>query len=78
MKKITIWNGNGWQEITNGKDNDIWFAVVEDDKDTDHGTGSFDLEEAKDICRKFSPEAYIVAVDPDEDFALAEIKQEDF
>ena len=75
MKEITIWNGTEWEEVT--CDNEIWFAVVSGKEDTDHGTGSFDLEEAARICRKNGGDAYIVAVDDEEDFALAEINLND-
>ena len=59
----------------------IWYAVVYDNEDNDHGTGSFDLAEAKALARRYRdgafgtayPDAHVVAVDSADDFALEEI-----
>lgn len=55
----------------------VWYAVCYDREDNDHGTGSFDKKEAlrmaRDLRNDGYPEAYVVVVDPDDDFALDEI-----
>ncbi len=44
--------------------NKLWYAVMRDYEDTDWGTGSFDLEEAKEMARmEESDDAYVVAID---------------
>lgn len=63
-----------------------WYAVMMDREDTDWGTGSFDLAEAKAMASKY-PEAFIAVIDAnyDEDGnattdgeCIEEIMQEDF
>lgn len=55
----------------------VWYAVCNDREDNDHSTGSFDEQEAlrmaRDLRNDGYPEAYVVVVDPDDDFALDEI-----
>lgn len=56
----------------------VWFAVMLDNEDKDHGMGSFDIYTALDIALKYRakgyPDAYILAVDPEDDFALFDIR----
>lgn len=56
-----------------------WYAVMMDREDTDHGYGSHDLEEAKEMCRSMKedhPEAYIAVISPYDDFCMEEIEVE--
>lgn len=39
-----------------------WYAVMEDDDDDDWGTGSYDLDEAKEMVKKY-PNGYIAIID---------------
>ena len=56
----------------------VWYAVMLDNEDTDHGTGSFIEAEAvamaKDYRDRGYTEAYIAAIDPEDDFCLDEIR----
>ena len=64
------------QEISEKK---LWFAVMKDREDTDHGYGSHDLEEAEEMCREMkedNPDAYIAVIDPKDDFCVEEIEVE--
>lgn len=63
-----------------------WYAVLTDRDDCDWGSGSFDLDEAKEMCRKY-PEGYIAVIDGDYDddgnatsdpICIDEIEQADF
>lgn len=63
-----------------------WYAVMQDREDNDWGTGSFDLDDAKEMCRKY-PEGYIAVIDGGYDeggnettdpICINEIEQEDF
>lgn len=63
-----------------------WYAVMMDHEDTDWGTGSFDLEEAKAMARKYN-EGFIAVIDANYDddgnattdgVCVEEIEQEDF
>lgn len=40
-----------------------WYAVMMDREDTDWGTGSFDLDEAKAKVRAMGGDAYIAVID---------------
>lgn len=40
----------------------LWYAVLENREDNDWGTGSFDLDEAKAMLKKWYPEDGIIAV----------------
>lgn len=59
----------------------LWYAVLRDREDTDHGTGSFDHAEAirmaKELHDNGDLQAYIAVVDPDDDFCLEEISAEE-
>lgn len=59
------------------ENNEIWYAVMRDHEDTDHGTGSFDRAEAIRMARKMREdgdgEAYVAAIDTDDDFCQEEI-----
>lgn len=39
-----------------------WYAVMRDNDDTDWGYGSYDLDQAKEMVKKF-PEGYIAVID---------------
>lgn len=39
-----------------------WYAVLTDEEDNDWGYGSFDLDEAKEMVKKY-PEGYIAVID---------------
>lgn len=56
----------------------LWYAVMMDNEDTDHGFGSFDLEKAiaiaKDARKSGDEDAYIAVIDPDDDFCIDEIR----
>lgn len=63
-----------------------WYAVMMDREDTDWGTGSFDLEEAKTMAKKYN-DGYIAVIDANYDengnattdgVCVGEIMQEDF
>ena len=56
----------------------LWYAVMRDRDDDDWGTGSFDLETAKELCRKY-PEGYIAVIQEGSNpVCIDEIEQEDF
>lgn len=44
----------------------FWYAVMMDRDDNDWGTGSFDLDEAKEMARKYDG-AYIAVIDANYD-----------
>lgn len=51
----------------------VWYAVVMDDEDNDHGYGSFDKAEAISMALKMRdayPDAHVVAVNPEDDFCI--------
>lgn len=57
----------------------IWYAAMRDHEDDDWGTGSFDLEEAKRMCRNMGQDAYIAVIDDNDDpICIDEIEQADF
>lgn len=39
-----------------------WYAVEVDEDDNDWGTGSYDLDEAKEMARNYGPEARIAVI----------------
>ena len=47
-------------------DNRYWYAVERDEEDNDWGTGSYDLEEAKEMARKY-PEGQIAVIEEGND-----------
>lgn len=53
----------------------IWYAVLFDGSDTDHGVGAWDLCEAAAMACKArkdgNPDAYVAAIDPDDDYCIA-------
>lgn len=56
-----------------------WYAVLRDKEDDDWGTGSYSLEEAKEMAREFGEEAYIAVISEEPNpVCLEEIYQEDF
>ena len=56
----------------------LWYAVMIDNEDTDHGCGSWDKERALKSAKKTRelgyPDAYVAVVDPDDDFTLEVIR----
>lgn len=56
-----------------------WYAVMKDKEDSDWGTGSFEIEEAKKMAVSMGPEAYIAVIEEGEDpICIRTIEQEDF
>lgn len=56
-----------------------WYAVLKDNEDNDWGTGSYDLEEAKQMVKKskqFYPDAFIAVIEEGNDpICVEEIKE---
>ena len=44
-----------------------WYAVMTDNNDSDWGTGSYDLEEAKAMARNYGKEAFIAVIEEGND-----------
>ncbi len=44
-----------------------WYAVMTDNNDSDLGTGSYDLEEAKVMARNYGKEAFIAVIEEGND-----------
>lgn len=65
-----------WDYIVNEEVH--WYAVMEGHEDDDWGTGSWDLDEAKEMARKHGPGAYIAVIDDLHGVCVGEIEQEDF
>lgn len=59
----------------------LYYAVLRDHEDTDHGTGSFDRAEAIRMAKKLFDDDYvqvrIAVIDPDDDFCLEEISTDE-
>ena len=56
-----------------------WYAVLKDREDNDWGTGSYNLEEAKQMCEDLGEEAYIAVIEEGEDpICIEEIFQDQF
>lgn len=64
-------------EETTTEEPRVWYAVQLDSEDTDHGTGSFDREEAICMARKYRAagysEAYIAMIDTKDDYCIDEL-----
>lgn len=57
----------------------LWYAVLRDEGDTDWGTGSYDLGEAKQMATGMGADAYIAVIEEGSDpICVEEIKQEEF
>lgn len=56
-----------------------WYAVMRDCDDQDWGYGSYDLDEAKEMCEKY-PEGYIAVIDnsTDNPVCIEEMHQDEF
>lgn len=58
-------------------DNHIWYAVMTDPEDTDHGTGYHDIHEAYKLARKYYRNGvlatYIAVISEADDYCLDEI-----
>lgn len=63
-------------EMHNG--HKVWYAVMMDNEDTDHGTGSFREEEALQMASQLRkqghPDAYVALIDPEDDYCIDEIR----
>lgn len=44
----------------------FWYAVMQDNEDTDWGTGSYDLAEAKEMLKSY-PDGYIAVIEEGDD-----------
>ena len=59
-------------------ENKLWYAVMIDNEDTDHGLGCFDkkiaIRTAKQLRSLGYSDAYVSVVDPDDDFTLEVIR----
>jgi hypothetical protein len=59
------------------EETNIWYAVMRDREDTDHGTGSFDQDIAISMAQKYratgDPDAYVVLIDPRDDHCIDEL-----
>lgn len=57
----------------------VWYAVCIDREDNDHGAGSYRKDEAIRMARKYrkegNPDAYVVMVDPEDDYTIDEITE---
>ncbi len=59
-------------------DNKYWYAVEMDAEDNDWGDGSYDLEEAKEMARKY-PEGQIAVIkEGDDPICVGIITQDEF
>lgn len=57
-------------------ENKYWYAVMQDDDDNDWGYGSFDLDEAREMVKKY-PSGYIAVIDDGPDpVCVDEIRRE--
>lgn len=56
----------------------LWYAVMADRDDTDWGTGSYDLDKAKEMCRHYKDGYIAVIRDGGDPVCVEEIEQEDF
>lgn len=45
--------------------NNYWYAVMMDRDDNDWGTGSYDLEKAKEMLLRDYPDGYIAVIEND-------------
>lgn len=59
------------------EENRIWYAVQCDSEDIDHGTGSFDREEAIRMAREYRasgyPDAFVALIDTKDDYCIEEL-----
>lgn len=44
----------------------FWYAVMQDNEDTDWGTGSYDLAEAREMLKDY-PDGYIAVIEEGSD-----------
>lgn len=56
----------------------VWYAVLIDNEDNDHGTGSYRKDEAIRMARKYRkqgyPDAHIALIDPEDDYCIDEMR----
>lgn len=59
----------------------LWYAVMIDNEDTDHGYGCFDkkiaIRTAKQMRSLGYSDGYVAVVDPEDDFCIGEIRDFD-
>lgn len=56
-----------------------WYAVLRDEEDNDWGTGSYVLDEAKEMAIGYGEKAYIAVIyEDDNPVCIDEIYQDDF
>lgn len=56
----------------------LWYAAVTDD-DNDCGCGSFNIDEAKELCKRYGDDYYIAVIEEGNDpVCIREIRREDF
>lgn len=55
--------------------NRLWYAVMQDNEDNDWGYGSYDLDEAMEMVKKY-PEGYIAVIEEGNDpICIEEIRE---
>lgn len=60
-------------------ENRLWYAVMENRENDDWGTGSYDIAEAKRMCKDLGTDAYIaVIVEGNNPVCIEEINQDAF
>lgn len=56
----------------------VWYAVMMDNEDTDHGIGSYKkdmvIAMAKKLRKDGCEDAYVAVIDPEDDFCIDEIR----
>lgn len=59
------------------EENAVWYAVMRDSEDTDHGTGSFDREKSISMALAYRSsgykDAYVALIDPQDDYCIDEL-----
>lgn len=55
----------------------IWYAVLRDAEDNDWGYGSFDLDEARKMAKKYPAGRIAVIDDGDDPICIEEIEHDD-
>lgn len=75
-ENLALW---GYDIDDDEEENKMWYAVLRDREDNDWGTGSYDLEEAKQMCKDLGKEAYIAVIEEGNDpVCIEEIFQDQF
>lgn len=65
------------EETEEAEETTVWYAVMRDREDTDHGTGSFDREKAISMALQYrasgDTETYVAMIDPKDDYCIDEM-----